>query len=163
MQPFCWGLMLGLVLVILLWRAAYKDKRYLRREIERLKLENGELQGHLNTQLKINAKGQEAMQAELAGLREQNENLRVNLNTLQQKAGRVELRRLEVMEAAVCVMREQAPGFASVWEKALRSAEDEMQEAEGGLKRLIRKVIPGFRATPSLTSSDVESAPVDVE
>jgi len=45
------------------------------------------------------------------------------------------------MESAVRLMREQAPGFASAWEMALRQAEGEYEEASGGLRKLVRKVI----------------------
>jgi hypothetical protein len=41
-------------------------------------------------------------------------------------------------------MREQAPGFAPAWEKALRHGEQEMDAAESGLKKLVRRVIPGL-------------------
>jgi chromosome segregation ATPase len=155
-HPFTWGLLLGLVLVFFLWRSAGKDKKFLRNELNRVKDENGELQGHLNTQLKINAKGNELLQNQLDELKEQNETLRVNLNALQQKPGKVELRRLESMETAISVLREQAPGFAPAWEKALREAEDDYVAAEGGLKKLMRKVVPGFRATPDTGGKQVE-------
>ena len=89
-------------------------------------------------------------------MREQNETLRVNLSTVQQKSGKAELRRLEVTEAAISVMREQAPGFAPAWEKALRESEDDYVAAEGGLKKLMRKVVPSFRATPDTGGKKVE-------
>lgn len=149
-ERFTWGLLVGLLLVVMVWRLMRKDVVMLRNEKERMFSENKELQTHLNTQLKINSKGNEQLQSQVDELREQNENLRVNLGTVGQKAGRVEMRQLHVMEAAVRVMREQAPGFASAWEKALRDAEATEQEAEGGLKKLIRKVLPAGRATHTL-------------
>ena len=106
----------------------------LRSEKKRLQEENKELQGHLNTQLKINAKGNDQLEADLIELREQNENLRSNLNVAKQKPGRAELRHLQMMENAVSVMREQAPGFAPAWEKAMRDAEAAELAAEGGLE-----------------------------
>ena len=49
-------------------------------------------------------------------------------------------------------MREQAPGFAPAWENALRQAETEMDAAESGFKKLVRRVIPGLsNATPGPT------------
>jgi hypothetical protein len=41
-------------------------------------------------------------------------------------------------------MREQAPGFAPAWEKAVRQAEGELEAGESGLKKLVRRVIPGI-------------------
>jgi len=155
-HPFSCGLLLGLGLVFFVWRSGAKDRKFLKAELKRVQGENSELQGHLNTQLKINAKGNELMQNQLDDLREQNETLRVNLSTVQQKPGKAELRKLEVTEIAVSVMREQAPGFAPAWEKALREAEDDQVAAEGGLKKLIRKVVPSFRSTPDTGGKKVE-------
>jgi hypothetical protein len=155
-HPFSWGLLLGLGLVFFVWRSGAKDRKFLNTELNRVKEENSELQGHLNTQLKINAKGNELLQNQLDDLREQNETLRVNLSTVQQKPGKAEIRRLEVTEAAISVMREQAPGFAPAWEKALRESEDDYVAAEGGLKKLMRKVVPSFRATPDTGSKKVD-------
>ena len=152
-QPFTWGLLLGLCFAFYIWRLSSKDKKFLKTELTRLNEENKDIQGHLNRQLKITAKGDEQLQNQLAELREQNENLRVNLTSVQQKPGKLEQRKLEVMELAVSAMREQAPGFAPAWEKALRDAEDEREDAESGLKKLMRKVVPGFRATPSAGST----------
>ena len=151
-QPFTWGLLVGLFLVVMTWRLMRKDVTSLRSENARITKENQELQSHLNTQLKINAKGNEQLQAQLDELREQNENLRVNVNTVGQKAGRAEMRQLHMMETAVTVMREQAPGFAQAWERAMRDAESTHEAAEGGLKKLMRKVMPGSKTVPALES-----------
>ncbi len=149
-EPFTWGLLLGLGLVIMVWKLMRKDITMLRRENARIATENKELQTHLNTQLKINSKGNEQLESQLEELREQNENLRVNINTVGQKAGRAEMRQLHIMESAVNVMREQAPGFAPAWEKAIRDAESAELAAEGGLKKLMRKVLPAGKSTPAL-------------
>jgi uncharacterized membrane-anchored protein YhcB (DUF1043 family) len=75
-EPFTWGLVVGLFLLVMVWRLMRKDVTMLRSEKKRLQEENKELQGHLNTQLKINAKGNDQLEADLIELREQNENLR---------------------------------------------------------------------------------------
>lgn len=149
-QPFSWGLLVGILLLVMVWRVMRKDITSLRAENRRLQEETRELQGHLNTQLKISAKGNDQLESELKELREQNENLRGNLNVARQKPGRAELRHLQLMEHAVSVMREQAPGFAPAWEKAMRDAEAAEQAAEGGLKKLMRKVIPGSKFVPAI-------------
>ena len=153
-QPFTWGLLLGLFLLVMTWKLMRKDIVMLRSEGKRLEEENKELQGHLNTQLKINSKGNEQLQSQLDDLREQNETLRGNVNVARQKPGRAELRHLQVMEAAVSTMREQAPGFAPAWEKAIRDAEAAEEAAEGGLKKLMRKVLPGAELNPALETKD---------
>lgn len=143
-SPFTWGLLLGLLVAGFIWKSGFSARRVLTRELKRVESEFKTLQNHLNTQLKITASGNESVQAELESLRKQNETLRVNQATLQQKPGRAELRLLQVQEIAIRTMREQAPGFASAWEKAIRQGEQEVDAAESGLAKLMRRVIPGL-------------------
>lgn len=148
-QPFMWGLLLGLLIAFFIWKSGFSARRNLLRELKRVEGELKNLQNHLNTQLKITASGNESLQTELDVLRKQNETLRVNLAALQQKPGRAEQRLLQVQEIAIRTMREQAPGFAPAWEKALRHGEAEVDSAESGLKKLARRVIPGLGAPSS--------------
>jgi hypothetical protein len=143
-SPFTWGLLLGLLIAAFIWKSGFTARRHAARELKRVELEMKDLQSHLNTQLKINASGNEALQAELKALKLQNETLRVNNSSLQQKPGRAEQRQLQVYEIAIRMMREQAPGFAPAWEKALRQGETEVDAAESGLVKLVRRVIPGL-------------------
>lgn len=144
LHPFTGGLALGLLIAFFTWKSGFAARRNLKREVKRVETDSRELQQHLNTQLKVNAEGNESLQKKLDNLREQNENLRVNLSSAQQKPGRAELRQLTIIEQAVGLMREQAPGFAQAWEKALRQAETEFEASEGGLKKLVRKVLPSI-------------------
>jgi len=143
-HPFTLGFALGFLILVFVWKSGFTARRTLNREIVRIKKELEDLQGHLNTQLKINAGGNEKLQGELDELRQQNENLRVNIAQFQQKPGRAELRQLQILETAAGRMRERAPGFAPAWEQALREAEDEFKQAEGGFKRLVRRVMPAI-------------------
>lgn len=143
-HPFTLGLLLGLIAAATIWKSSFSARRRLNREIRRLENDLRELQGHLNTQLKINAQGNEALQRELEDLKKQNENLRISVATLQNKPGRAEVRQLQIQETAVRLLREQAPGFAPAWEKALRQAESDAEASESGFKRLVRRVIPGI-------------------
>jgi len=152
--PFVWGLLLGLLITFFVWKAGFTARRNLKKEIQRVEHESKELQGHLNTHLKVQAEGTGNLQEKIDGLREQNEVLRVNIANLQQKPGKAELRHLHIVESAVGLMREQAPGFAQAWEKALRQAETDHADAEGGLKRLVRKVLPAIGT--SSTVHDLE-------
>ena len=152
-NEYTWGIIGGIILLAFVWNSSRKDKKGLRKELTRVTKENADLQTHLGTQLKINAKGNETLQSQLAELKQQNETLRVNIQTIQQKPGKIEQRKLELMEIAVSNMREQAPGFAAAWEKSIRSAEDELQEAEGGFKKLIHKIVPSLRTTPAISTS----------
>lgn len=143
-SQFTWGLLLGLLVAGFIWKASFTHRRHAARELKRVESEMKDLQNHLNTQLKINASGNETLQAELKTLKQQNETLRVNIAALQQKPGRAEQRQLHIYEIAVRTMREQAPGFAPAWEKALRQAESEVEAADSGLVKLVRRVIPGL-------------------
>lgn len=143
-NPFTWGLLLGLLVTAFIWKSGFSARRAIFRELKRTEDELKNLQSHLNTQLKINASGNDALQSELETLRKQNELLRINNAALQQKPGRAEQRTLQIQEIAIRSMREQAPGFAPAWEKALRQAENEVDAAESGLAKLVRRVIPGL-------------------
>ncbi|MGB6219582.1 hypothetical protein [Haloferula sp.] len=143
-EPFVWGLLIGLGLAFFTWKSGLSNKIRLSRDVRRLESELRELQGHLNTQLKINSQGNQTLQDELDELRRQNENLRVSFAAVQTKPGRAEIRQFQVTDNAVRLMREQAPGFAPAWEKAVRQAEQEVEASESGLKKLVRKVMPGI-------------------
>jgi hypothetical protein len=153
-NPFTWGLLLGLLIAAFMWKSGFSARRTVSRELKRVEGEMKNLHTHLNTQLKINATGHESLQTELESLRKQNETLRVNNAALQQKPGRAELRLLQIQEVAIRTMREQAPGFAPTWEKALRQGEIEVDAADSGLVKLVRRVIPGLgnTTTPPLLS-----------
>lgn len=157
--PFVGGLAIGLVLAFFAWKSGFSQKNHYKRENKRITGELKEMQGHLNTQLKINASGNESLTRQVEELRETNENLRVNLAALQSKPGKAEIRQLHMMERAVSMMREQAPGFAQAWEQAMRNAEEEHVAAESGIKKLVRKVLPAIGT--SGTSAVEESAEED--
>lgn len=148
--PFTWGFLVGLLIAFWLWRSVRREVVFLRREQKRLEKDNADLQSHLNTQLKINAAGNKTLEEKLEELREQNETLRQNLNVVRQKPTKAELRHLQIVERAVGVMREQAPGFASAWEKAMRDAQSYEEDVDKGLKKLINRFIP-TRSTASDT------------
>jgi hypothetical protein len=58
------------------------------------------------------------------------------------------MRQLQIYENALRSMREQAPGFAAAWEKAQRQAEADVEAADTGILKLVRRVIPGLGNTP---------------
>lgn len=146
-NPFFWGLALGLLVAGFLLKTSISSKLRYKKEVRKLEAELRELQGHLHTQLKISASGNEALIKQLEDLKVQNENLRVNLSTLQSRPDKCEQRQLRIYEIAISAMREQAPGFAPAWEKALRHAEEEIGKAENGFSKLIRKVIPSYSSS----------------
>lgn len=148
-NPFIWGLALGLLIAAFILKNAVSAKLQLKREIKRIEGEMRDMQSHLNTQMKITATGNDSLTKQVEELKVQNENLRVNLAALQNKPDKAEQRHFRIQEMAVGAMREQAPGFAGAWEKAMRQAEAEMDSAESGFTKLMRKVVPGLGNSPS--------------
>lgn len=157
---FTWGLLLGLLIAAFILKNSIGSKIHAKREIKRLEKEMRELQAHLNTQMKITATGSDSISKEVEKLKAQNETLRVNLATLQSKPDKNEQRHFRMQEMAITTMREQAPGFAGAWEKAMRQAESEMESAENGFAKLVRKVAPGLMhhsaAAPTTAEPQVE-------
>lgn len=143
-SQFVWGLALGLLVAGFILKNAIGAKMGLKREIKRIEGEKREMQSHLNTQMKITATGSDSLSKQIETLKAQNENLRVNLAALQNKPDKSEQRQFRMQEMAISSMREQAPGFAGAWEKAMRQAEQEMSSAESGFSKLVRKVVPGL-------------------
>lgn len=143
-SQFVWGLALGLLVAGFILKNAIGAKMGLKREIKRIEGEKREMQSHLNTQMKITATGSDSLSKQIETLKAQNENLRVNLAALQNKPDKSEQRQFRMQEMAISSMREQAPGFAGAWEKAMRQAEQEMASAESGFSKLVRKVVPGL-------------------
>lgn len=141
---FIWGLALGLLIAAFVLKGAIASKMQLKKELRTTKEEMKVLQTHLGTQLKITASGSESLAKEVETLKIQNENLRVNLAALQNKPDKSEQRQFRMQEMAVSTMREQAPGFAGAWEKAIKQAEVDMEKAENGLTKLMRKVVPSL-------------------
>lgn len=141
------GLGIGLVKAFKTRIAHRKKRRELEEEID-------DLRDHIHRQMEISAKGNSALEGELKDLREKNENLRVTVKTLENKPGRAELRQLHVYDRAVRLMNERAPGFASAWENAVREAEKEVDEAETGVRALMRRVT---RRIPMLGGETTES------
>jgi len=148
-SPFVWGLGLGLLVAGFILKNAITSKLQLKREIRRIEGEMRDLQTHLNTQMKITATGNDTLTKQIGELKAQNENLRVTLAALQNKPDKAEQRQFRIQEMALGAMREQAPGFAGAWEKAMRQAETEMASAESGFTKLMRKVVPGLGQSPA--------------
>lgn len=148
---FVWGVALGLLVAAFILKNAISAKIQFRREIKRIEKEMREMQSHLNIQMKITATGNDTLTKQIEELKVHNENLRVNLSALQNKPDKAEQRQFRIQEMAVGTMREQAPGFAGAWEKAIRQAEAEMDSAESGFTKLMRKVVPGLGHSASKT------------
>ncbi len=134
-QPFLIGLGIGLLLTLIVYIRESMKRRPLKRNIQDLK-------NHLQNKLEIEAEGTERRRLEIEKLKQENENLRVTNQTLAQKPGRREVMNLHIYQRAVSLMTESAHGFAPMWQKALKEAEQEIEQAEQGKTSFIRKIIP---------------------
>ncbi len=160
-SQFVWGLALGLLIAGFVLKNAIGAKMQLKRELKTMKEEMSVLQTHLNTQLKITASGNESLTKEVETLKSQNENLRVNLAALQNKPDKSEQRQFRMQEMAISTMREQAPGFAGAWEKAMKQADADMESAETGFSKLMRKVVPGLSYSGGKGNGNSDSQTID--
>ncbi|WP_335987071.1 hypothetical protein, partial [Spongiibacter tropicus] len=103
--------------------------------------ENRNLKDHLHTEMGINAIGNEEQRKKLEELSKKNENLRISLAALKNRADKSELRTLYLYDKAIHMMYEKSPGFAPAWESVLKEAEGELAKTETGLLAWTRKII----------------------
>lgn len=138
------GLLIGLLFSLVVWiQARLKNKSKIKAYVE----ENERLKNHLNTQMHISAKGNEAVQKELGEQRRMIDNLRSTVSVLKEKPGRDKLHVLYVYDKAIHIMFEKHPGFATMWAGALKEAEYEIEKAESGFLPMVKKV---FKPAPQL-------------
>ncbi len=130
---FFWGFLAGFFLCILSIVAHFKTKRELKR-----------LKGHLSDKLELEAEKMTSMKKDIADLKEENDNLRVKINSgrVQDDSQAME-RELEIFARAEKAMVMNAPGFAQAWEKAKEGAASEIEEEEQG-KSLPKRIFKRF-------------------
>jgi uncharacterized membrane protein YciS (DUF1049 family) len=136
LRPFFIGLYIGLAGCLLIFIREKFRQRRLKKEIENLK-------HHIQLKLEIEAEVTERKKLEIEQLKDENENLRVTLQSYYQKPGRRELRQLQVYQKAIEVLTEKAPGFAPSWQSALRDGEEEIRKSERGIIPLMKRLLPG--------------------
>lgn len=143
------GLGIGLLLCIVIWiQGRIKSNQKIKHYVE----ENAQLKSHLNTQMNITAKGNEAVQNDLLVKQRIIDNLRSTISSLKERPGRDKLRVLYVWDKAIHIMFEKHPGFATMWVGVLKEAETEIEKSEKGFLPLVKKV---FNPSPPMLSSKV--------
>lgn len=138
MNDFLTGLIVGLavclvVSVALLSKGASEKKRA-KEEVEKYKK-------MLQDRMELESEGLSKLKEENAELKKQNENLRISLNTMSQKPGRKEMQRLDVYQTAAERLSMNSPGFAPVWQAALKESEEEFKKTFLGLSPYLRRHI----------------------
>jgi len=149
---FFWGFVLGFTFCVLSIVAHWKTKGELKR-----------LKGHLSDKLEIEAEKMAEMKGKLDTLKQENENLRIKINSGRVQNDTTALEReLEIYARAEKAMVLNAPGFAQAWEKAKEAALTEIESEESG-KSLPRRLFKRFfsRGGSSIEAEVIETLPAD--
>lgn len=146
LKPFFLGLYTGLILCIILFIKMQLKYHELKKELKTLKK-------HLHTKLEIDAEANEEKKAIIDRLKEENENLRITVQTLSNKPGRKEIKQFHVYQKALDILFEKAPGFAPAWQNALRDGETEIKKVDKGFIPFIKRISGGALLEPASDSS----------
>ncbi|HMA93080.1 MAG TPA: hypothetical protein VKP30_10360 [Polyangiaceae bacterium] len=134
LQMLGYGFAAGLCVALAVLINGWWRRRELHHEI-------GRLRSHLHTQMEISHEGADKLKTDLETLRTQNENLRITVQTWQQRPGRAEQRNLQIYDRAVRSILANTPGFAAAWEAALQRAEQDVAAADRGLIAFTKRLI----------------------
>ncbi|MBB5348939.1 hypothetical protein JWG42_11675 [Desulfoprunum benzoelyticum] len=145
-SPFAQGLALGLVFCIIIYIRGFLRRRELTKEVARLR-------SHLHTKLEIDSADNERRKIEMNSLRQERDNLRITVQSLNQKPGRKEIRQYFICQTALDIMFEKAPGFAPAWQITLKEAESLFEKSERGVVPLLKRLMP---TTPDKQAEEYE-------
>ena len=137
---FFWGLGVGIVLGLI--AIAFTLLR-----LWETKREVGRLRRHLSDKLELEADATGRLRKDLQELRQNNENLRMKVGSLNQLPDRRQQRELEIFARAERFMISSAPGFPAVWEEAKRNALSDLETEEAG-KSLPKRVFNALMNRP---------------
>ena len=145
-NPFAKGLAIGLVFCIIIYLRGFLRRAELTKEVNRLR-------AHLHTKLEIDSTENERRKGELDRLKQERDNLRITVQSLNQKPGRKEIRQYFIYQTALDIIFEKAPGFAPAWQITLKEAEGLFEKSEKGVVPLLKRLMP---ATPDKQAEEYE-------
>lgn len=134
-NPFAKGLALGILFCVIIYLRGLLRRRELSKEVDRLR-------SHLHTKLEIDSADNERRKNELGRLKQERDNLRITVQSLNQKPGRKEIRQYYIYQTALDIMFEKAPGFAPAWQVTLKEAENLFEKSETGVVPLLKRLMP---------------------
>lgn len=134
-NPFAKGLAVGIVFCVVIYIRGFLRRRELAKEVERLR-------AHLHTKLEIDSSDNERRKHELDRLKQERDNLRITVQSLNQKPGRKEIRQYFLYQTTLDMMFEKAPGFAPAWQVTLKEAESLFEKSEKGVVPLLKRLMP---------------------
>ena len=143
---FTQGLALGLFFCIVIYIRGFLRRRELTKEV-------GRLRSHLHTKLEIDSADNERRKNEMNALRQERDNLRITVQSLNQKPGRKEIRQYFIYQTALDIMFEKAPRFAPAWQITLKEAESLFEKSERGVVPLLKRLMP---TTPDKQAEEYE-------
>ena len=147
-DSFLYGVAFGLIVAVVVFLQEYFKRLGVQREL------NG-LRKHLQQKVEIEANSTGRQFSEMEKLRKENENLRVTNKTLIQKPGRSEILNFHIYQKALNFMAEAAPGFAPLWQKALKDAEQEVDDIQEGKSSFMKRIIQlPFSGTKSIDENN---------
>ena len=103
---------------------------------------NSRRRNHLHTKLEIDSGENERRKNEINTLKQERDNLRITVQSLNQKPGRKEIRQYYIYQTALDMMFEKAPGFAPAWQITLKEAERVFDDSEKGVVPLLKRLMP---------------------
>ncbi len=134
-NPFAKGLALGIVFCIVVYLRGFLRRYELSQEVSRLRT-------HLHTKLEIDSQENERRKETMETLKQERDNLRITVQSLNQKPGRKEIRQYYIYQTALDIMFEKAPGFAPAWQITLKDAESRFEKSEKGVVPLLKRLMP---------------------
>jgi len=145
-NPFAKGLAIGILFTIIIYIRGFLRRQELSKEVSRLR-------AHLHTKLEIDSSENERRKSELDRLKQERDNLRITVQSLNQKPGRKEIRQYFIYQTALDIMFEKAPGFAPAWQITLKEAENLFDKSEKGVVPLLKRLMP---TTPDKQAEEYE-------
>ena len=147
MQSFLIGLIIGLVVALVVLISMAVKNRGLKRE---KKQEVEKYKRMLTDRMELESDGLKKVRQENEELRKANENLRVSLLALRDKPGRKDIQQLQIMQKTVEKLTMTSPGFAPIWQQALRETEEEYSKMYSGFSPFIKRHVSTPRSDSQL-------------
>ncbi|MGM0431298.1 MAG: hypothetical protein ACQEQU_01130 [Spirochaetota bacterium] len=156
MELFLIGLGVGLVpfLIALIANARMKSKH--KKEMQRIR-------EMVTQKMDLESESLYQLKSEIQSLKSQNENLRVSLRSMSQKATRKEMTRLQIYERGIEIMQLKAPGFAPAWQTALQESEQEFDKIFFGFKPFTRRTASARIIDKHSSQSQLDEISEDIE
>lgn len=133
LNTFIYGLVFCGIFLVQSWWGHFKTKRELKR-----------YKGMLSDKMDLDSKQNQDLTKERTDLKQENENLRMQIARLNERPDNKMQRELEILARAEKQMVISAPGFAPAWEMAKSTALSQLEEEEKGKsfpQKIFRKLI----------------------